>query len=64
MVAPRRIVVVASPPDEEETLLAELWLNHFGHTLPLFGAKEVVRQILLREGVEIPTTKQRSDTTG
>lgn len=40
-------------PDSDDILIAELWLDHFGSPLPMYGAKDIAIQILEEEGVTV-----------
>ncbi|MNY38651.1 hypothetical protein D3C86_1732890 [compost metagenome] len=37
-------------PRNEDVLLAEIWLAHFGSPMPIYGAPAVARRILLDHG--------------
>lgn len=41
-------------PKDEDAQLAELWLEHFGSPMPVYGAPAIARRILLEHGVEVP----------
>lgn len=46
-------------PDRDDILIAELWLDHFGSPLPMYGAKDIAIQILEEQGVTVPPLSGR-----